>query len=177
MTYANRCALVMSRTLGLNPSAPEEATWVGMAEVLPAFKNDPTLKNYYIISEQLAKRLEKEWGPPEVYIAGKLAEKYIREKRGIIFIENRWMPGTGRGLSGYKAKLSRERAKINVVARALFNDNTPEENTAIMNAIEGPTVDHIDVWNGERTAAGEDGGYTFDTIAGAEFVWLWRLRG
>jgi hypothetical protein len=170
VTRGNRCALVMSRTLGVHPESPAEMSWVGVSEVTPPYRGRPELKDYYLKADQLAKRLERDWGPPDLYMAGRLASRLVRDQRGVMFIENRWGTSADR--------LKTVGAGLLVFAAESVGLSTPDERSGIIDTIAGPSVDHIDVWDGDRTAGGdEDGheGYSFATVAAAQYVWLWRI--
>jgi hypothetical protein len=171
VTRGNRCSLVMSHTLGAHPESPGEMSWDGISNVTSQFRGRPELKKYYLKADQLAKRLEREWGAPELYMAGRLSEPLLRKRRGIIFFENRWetTADTVKTLG----------AKVVVGAAEMLGLSTPAERPEIVNTIAGPTVDHIDVWNGERTAGGgENGrdGYSFQTTSAAQYVSLWIIK-
>lgn len=130
----NRCAIVMSMTLGLEPQPGEKTlrqlgSGEGLASiftdirkkmVIPAVAKSEIAKRYYIQAQELAHRLEREWGKPQVS-DGANARELISGKKGVIFLENAY-PRAG--------SLGRR------------------------------TGDHIDVWNGSRI--GSDSTTPFD---------------
>lgn len=117
----NRCAIVMSMTLGLEPRPGEKTLReLGSGEglssifaeirnkmVIPAVAKSEIAKRYYVQAQELANRLEREWGKPSV-IDGAKAREFISGKKGVIFLQNAYPRARGR------------------------------------------TGDHIDVWNGSR---------------------------
>lgn len=96
----NKCAIVMSMTLGLEPRTGEMslqdignkelvATLVGPIKTIlvTPVKDSEIAKRYYIQAQQLADRLKRDWGVP-IYLNGKKARETIAGKKGIIFLEN-----------------------------------------------------------------------------------------
>jgi len=92
----NRCAIVLSITLGFEPRA-NEATLRDLKErkgVIPELADAELAKRYYIRAQELANRIEDEWGAPEVMKSTE-ASKSISAKTGIVFIQDAWMDGRG----------------------------------------------------------------------------------
>jgi hypothetical protein len=129
----NRCAIVLSLTLGFEPRA-NEATLRDLKErkgVIPELADAELAKRYYIRAQELANRIEDEWGAASVFKSTE-ARTAIRAKTGIVFIQDAWMDGRG-----------------------------------------SMTVDHIDVWDGDKIGA-------YNTLVPqferAKEVWFWPLR-
>lgn len=137
----NRCAMVLSMTLGLEPR-PGEASLQQLGVtgittifkqirgkmVIPQVSESEIAKRYYIRAQQLADRLQDEWGPPLV-IDGRNAKETIAGKKGILFIQNAY-PRAG--------------------------------------SLGGRSGDHIDVWNSDRI--GSSATLPFDK-AGKVWFW------
>lgn len=96
----NRCAIVLSMTLGFQPRAGELTlqqlggegisaifTEIRKKMVIPPVAKAEISKRYYIQAQQLANRLETEWGPPLV-VDGPKARGLISGEKGIIFIQD-----------------------------------------------------------------------------------------
>lgn len=93
----NRCALVLSMALGFEPRA-NEASLRDLKErkgVIPELADAELAKRYYIRAQELANRLNDEWGTPEV-IKSTEARGSISGKTGIVFIQDAWTDGRGR---------------------------------------------------------------------------------
>lgn len=93
----NRCAIVLSLTLGLEPRPSETSlhdlgnkelvnTLVGPLKTLlnKPVQNSEEAKSVYIQAQQLANRLKSDWGNP-TYYEGKNARAEIQNKKGVIF--------------------------------------------------------------------------------------------
>lgn len=92
----NRCAMVLSITLGVEPRA-NEASLRDLklrGGVIPELADAEIAKRYYIRAQELANRLQDEWGEP-VLLKSSAAEKAITGKRGIVFIEDGWANARG----------------------------------------------------------------------------------
>lgn len=92
----NRCAIVLSITLGVEPRA-NEASLRDLklrGGVIPELADAEIAKRYYIRAQELANRLRHEWGEP-VVLKSSAAEKAITGKRGIVFIEDGWANARG----------------------------------------------------------------------------------
>lgn len=92
----NRCAIVLSMTLGFEPRA-NEATLRDLKErkgVIPELADAELAKRYYIRAQELANRIQDEWGAPSVFKSTE-ARTSISEKAGIVFIQDAWMDGRG----------------------------------------------------------------------------------
>ncbi|MEW6353615.1 MAG: T6SS effector amidase Tae4 family protein [Pseudomonadota bacterium] len=145
----NRCAIVLSMTLGLEPRAGEatvEALGNKLHAIAKQIKRHVTMddkphtidavadaeiaKRYYIKAQQLADRLRDEWGEP-LAVEGPQTLEAISGKRGVIFIQNAYRRAGSAG----------ER-----------------------------TGDHIDVWDADHIAS--DSSTPFDD---AEQVWFWEI--
>ncbi len=96
----NRCAIVLSMTLGLQPRAGEQTlqqlgggglisifTDIRQKMVIPPVAKADIAKRYYIQAQQLANRLTSEWGVP-VILDGPKAQAAISGKYGIIFLQD-----------------------------------------------------------------------------------------
>lgn len=106
----NRCAMVLSMTLGLEPRTGEAnlqqlGVTGGLATifkqirgkmVIPEVSNSEIAKRYYIRAQQLANRLQNEWGAPLV-VEGPNARMAIIGKKGVIFIQDAY------GISGRRS--------------------------------------------------------------------------
>ncbi|HEX5886397.1 MAG TPA: T6SS effector amidase Tae4 family protein [Pyrinomonadaceae bacterium] len=129
----NRCAIVLSLTLGFEPRA-NEATLRDLKErkgVIPELADAEMAKRYYIRAQELANRIQDEWGAPDV-IKSTAARTAISKKTGIVFIQDAWLGGSG-----------------------------------------SMTVDHIDVWDGDKIGAYDSLVPQFER---AKEVWFWPLR-
>lgn len=91
----NRCAIVLSLTLGIEPRA-NEASLRDLKllhkinrerGVIPEVADAELAKRYYIRAQELANRLRDEWGEP-VIIKTRDARKIISGKRGIVLIQD-----------------------------------------------------------------------------------------
>lgn len=129
----NRCAIVLSMTLGLQPRAGDLTlrqlggggiasifTEIRKKMVIPPIAKAEISTRYYIQAQQLANRLGSEWGAPLV-VDGPKAPSSISGKKGIIFLQDAYQSA---GSFGRR------------------------------------TGDHIDVWNGTRI--GSDSTLPFD---------------
>lgn len=135
----NRCAIVLSMTLGLMPRADDKSlrdlgwtedkdilTEIRKKMVIPEVAKAEIAKRYYIQAQQLANRLRSEWGEPLI-VDGTKARELIAGKNGIIFLQDAyrsWFFGVRTG-------------------------------------------DHIDVWNSDQI--GSDSSMPFDKAAKAWF--------
>ena len=126
----NRCAMVLSLTLGFEPRANESTLRdLKVREgVIPELADAELAKRVYIRAQQLANRIEDEWGAPEVI----KSSAAISGKTGIVFLQDAWMDG-----------------RLNM------------------------TVDHIDVWNGQRSGAYRAEDLPFERAAQ---IWFWPLQ-
>lgn len=99
----NRCAIVMSMTLGLEPRPGEVslqdlgnkelvATLIGPIKTMMVepVKDSEIAKRYYVKAQDMANRLKNEWGTP-LYLEGKDARKYIAGKQGVIFLQHAYL--------------------------------------------------------------------------------------
>jgi type VI secretion system (T6SS) effector Tae4 (amidase) len=109
----NRCAIVMSMTLGLEPQGDdasvasltdkkEKSILLGLISTKkleepvrnPAATHTEVAARYYLRADDLAKRLTTEWGAPRE-IDALDAAKYLNGKQGVVFLEHAYLhPGT-----------------------------------------------------------------------------------
>lgn len=92
----NRCAMVLSLTLGFEPRA-NEATLRDLkvrGGVIPELADAELAKRVYIRAQELANRIEDEWGAPGV-IKTSEARNAIDGKTGIVFFQDAWVDGRG----------------------------------------------------------------------------------
>lgn len=123
----NRCAMVLSMTLGLEPRTGEaNLQQLGVTGglltifkqirskmVIPQVSDAEIAKRYYVRAQQLANRLQDEFGSPLV-VEGPKATEMIAGRKGILFIQNAY-PRVG--------------------------------------SLGGRSGDHIDIWNLDRIAS------------------------
>lgn len=96
----NRCAIVLSMTLGFQPRPGEQTlqqlggggittifSEIRKKMVIPPVAKAEISNRYYIQAQQLANRLASEWGAPLV-IDGPKARAVISGKYGIIFLQD-----------------------------------------------------------------------------------------
>lgn len=97
----NRCAIVLSMTLGLEPRGNEasvanltdqkkKSMILGLAATknLEAnFSQTEAATHYYLRAQELANRLKSEWGQPQE-IDALDAAKYLNGKQGVVFLEH-----------------------------------------------------------------------------------------
>ena len=96
----NKCAIVLSMTLGLTPRQGETslqslgnkelvATLVGPVKTLlvAPVKDADIASRLYVKAQDLADRLKSDFGQP-VYLEGKDARQFLAGKRGIVFFKN-----------------------------------------------------------------------------------------
>lgn len=160
----HRSTFITSMTLGLTPRGPEEISAFGNPRITDPFATGPTMTRYYLGAEQLARRLVREWGHPEVFIEGKFAESHILRRRGVIYFENRLHPGR----HAYAHQAHRIVSERGMALYSPFAEKVEGTITGI--GVTWPaSVGHIDLWNGERTGRG----YAAETVRAAEIVWLW----
>ncbi|HEY2117424.1 MAG TPA: T6SS effector amidase Tae4 family protein [Candidatus Angelobacter sp.] len=151
----NRCAIVMSMTLGLAPRKGEPSVQdladkkqktilVGLISTkmleepvrIPAATQAEIGARYYLHARQLADRLRSEWGQPAEF-DGLDAAKYLNGKHGIVFLD-----------------------------RAYLHFGKPE-----LNAQGFRTGDHLDLWKGAMNATNSS--MPFDK---AQKVLFWELK-
>jgi hypothetical protein len=85
---ADRCALVLSLTLGLHPRQDtDKASFqdLSVADIKPERREGDG--NYYVRAAQLAERLKVEWGPPRLTGPGALIFSHIPHSRGVLFVQ------------------------------------------------------------------------------------------
>jgi len=142
----NRCAIVLSMTLGLRPRAGEASlrdlgghgalsilTQIRHRLVIPEVAGAELATRYYVQAQQLANRLRDELGAPEV-LRGTDARQRIAGRRGIVFLQDAYRDG---GTLGRR------------------------------------TGDHIDIWDGGRIGAFDVTTTPFDQAAQ---VWFWETQ-
>ena len=97
----NRCAIVLSMTLGLEPRGNEasvanltdqkkKAMILGLAATKNLemnFTQSEAATHYYLRAQELANRLKSEWGQPQE-IDALDAAKYLNGKQGVVFLEH-----------------------------------------------------------------------------------------
>ncbi len=151
----NRCAIVMSMTLGLEPRAGEASVQdlqdkkqknilIGLISTkkleeparVPAATHTEVAGRYYLRAQQLADRLRAEWGAPKEF-SSLDAEKYLNGRQGVVFLQH-----------------------------AYLRFGTPELSTQGFR-----TGDHLDLWKSTMNAT--DSTMPFDK---AEKVWFWELK-
>ena len=159
----NRCAIVLSMTLGLSP-IPEKGDeslnnietglshqiigqlkkwgkelWKGQdleqyVPFLKEIKDTDLAERFYIKSEQLANRLRDEWSPPSYAHGEKKVKELLLNKLGVVFFKG----GFGKPLN----------------------------------------LNHIDLWNGQQWATydPQGGGTDFKQASTrADLVWFWEI--
>ena len=137
----NRCAIVLSMTLGLRPRAGEASlrdlsggsllsvlSQIRHKLVIPEVGRADIATRYYIRAEQLASRLRSEWGEPLV-MSGPEARRQIEGRRGVILLKDAYRSGNSLGAAH--------------------------------------SGDHIDVWNSNRI--GSDSSTPFNDAASVWF--------
>ncbi len=105
----NRCAIVMSMTLGLEPRGNEasvasltdpkkKSMILGLMSTKylekpirnPAATHTEVAARYYLRAEDLANRLKSEWGQPQE-IDALDAAKYLNGRQGVVFLEHAYL--------------------------------------------------------------------------------------
>jgi type VI secretion system (T6SS) effector Tae4 (amidase) len=105
----NRCAIVMSMTLGLEPRGNEasvasltdpkkKSMILGLMSTKylekpvrnPAATHTEVAARYYLRAEELANRLKTEWGQPQE-IDALDAAKYLNGRQGVVFLEHAYL--------------------------------------------------------------------------------------
>jgi hypothetical protein len=82
---ADRCAMVLSMTLGLEPGV-DEHSFLQLPD-----KSRPEIEGrYYLRAQELAGRLLRIWGHPE-YLQGRDPRSLIRGRRGVIYLEHAYL--------------------------------------------------------------------------------------
>jgi hypothetical protein len=151
----NRCAIVMSMTLGLEPRAGEASVRdlkdkkqaniiMGLISTknldeparLSAATHTEVAERYYLRAQELADRLGRDWGMPKQF-SGLDAEKYLNGRQGVVFLQ-----------------------------RAYLRFGKPELSTQGFR-----TGDHLDLWKSTMNAT--DSTMPFDK---ADKVWFWELK-
>ncbi|MFL6388867.1 MAG: T6SS effector amidase Tae4 family protein [Terriglobales bacterium] len=151
----NRCAIVLSMTLGLEPGAgeasvqdlkdrKEKSMLIGLISTkrlddpvrLPAATHTEVAERYYLRAQQLADRLGREWGAPKEF-SGLDSDKYLNGRQGVVFLQ-----------------------------RAYLRFGKPELSTQGFR-----TGDHLDLWKSTMNAT--DSSMPFDK---ADKVWFWELK-
>lgn len=125
----NRCALVLSKTLGIKPGSGENSL-ADVDDLAESAKGQAWLSDYFVQAQQLADRLHREWGAPTIWTSGKDAQAAVAGKKGVIFFEDAY--------GGWKFW-------------------------------KGKYIDHIDLWDGEKTGSGH---MPFEA---ATRVWFWEI--
>jgi hypothetical protein len=134
----NRCAFVLGLTLkaAFKPRLDQGELSFRSVESLPkALRRQPFMDKFYVKAADLAARLREEWGKPDIKSVGSNAALVLRNRQGVIFIENAWRTKFGLG---------------------------------------DKTVDHVDLWDGERLGAYPAAEST-EILARADSVWLWLV--
>lgn len=143
----NRCAIVMSMTLGFEPEAGEMSLQklgnrplvdnllssirhlnIPKPIAAPEVSNAEIAKKYYVKAQELADRLKRDW-EPIIYRDGKKARESIAGKKGIIFLQNAYRRAGGM------------------------------------------TGDHLDLWDSDHAAASSS-----SPFEKAQEVWFWEIR-
>lgn len=160
----NRCAIVMSMTLGLEPQGndasiasltdkKQKSILLGLLSTKkleepvrnPAAIHTEVAARYYLRAEDLANRLKTEWGQP-LEIDALDAATYLNGKQGVVFLEHAYLhPGTP----------------------ASHPQGSYLEDP-FKNFRKG---DHIDLWKGNMNAT--DSTMPFQH---AQKIWFWELK-
>jgi len=155
----NRCAIVMSMTLGLEPRG-NEASVASLADqkkksmilgllatksLEANFTQTEAASHYYLRAEDLAKRLKSEWGQPKE-IDALDAAKYLNGKQGVVFLEHAYLEG---------------RRPVSHPQGSYLED-------PFKNFRKG---DHIDLWKSNMNAT--DSSMPFQH---AQKIWFWELK-
>lgn len=82
---SDRCAMVLSMSLGLEPGAGEHSFLQSTDRLRPGIEG-----RYYLRAQELSGRLLREWGPPE-YLQGRDPEKLIQGRKGVIYLEHAYL--------------------------------------------------------------------------------------
>jgi hypothetical protein len=91
--HFNKCAVVMSATIGVKPSHGEKSLAdLDSKELDASIRKERWLRDYFIRAQELANRLEKKWGTP-LKGAPTLVAKRIAGKRGFIFFVDAYKGG------------------------------------------------------------------------------------
>jgi hypothetical protein len=160
----NRCAIVMSMTLGLEPQGNEasvasladkkqKSILVGLISTKrleepvtnPAATHTEVASRYYLRAEDLAQRLRTEWGAPRE-IDALDAAKYLNGKQGVVFLQHAYLH-PGMPASHPQGSYAEDPFK---------------------NFRKG---DHIDLWKSNMNAT--DSSMPFQH---AQKVWFWELK-
>jgi hypothetical protein len=89
----NRCALVLGAALRSAYTPRKERGELSFREIgqpPKGIRGQPFLERYYVKAEELARRLEEEWGRPAYRVSGADAAAAIGGKRGVVFVEDAW---------------------------------------------------------------------------------------
>jgi hypothetical protein len=92
----NRCALTLGAALKLafKPRKDKgELSFRDISQPPKGMRGQPFLDKFYVKADQFAKRLEEEWGKPDLQATGPSALAALKGKQGVIFIENAWYAG------------------------------------------------------------------------------------
>lgn len=88
--HINKCAVVMSASLGLKPGKGELSLADIKEQLNERFQKEKWLENYFIRAQELANRLERSWGPAPQRWDRARVQSAISGKRGVIFFQDAW---------------------------------------------------------------------------------------
>jgi hypothetical protein len=101
----NRCAIVLSMTLGVRPRAGEaslrDLSGGGLLSILSQLRHKLVIPEvghadiatrYYVQAQQLADRLASEWGQPLTF-DGPEARRQIEGRHGVVFLQDAYQAG------------------------------------------------------------------------------------
>jgi hypothetical protein len=160
----NRCAIVMSMTLGLEPRGNEasvasltdpkkKSMILGLMSIKylekpvrnPAATHTEVAARYYLRAEDLANRLKSEWGKPQE-IDALDAAKYLNGRQGVVFLEHAYLES---------------RRPVSHSQGSYLED-------PFKNFRKG---DHIDLWKSNMNAS--ESSMPFQH---AQKIWFWELK-
>ena len=155
----NRCAIVMSMTLGLEPRGNDASVanltdqkkksmilgLVSTKNLEANFAQTEAATHYYLRAQDLANRLKSEWGQPQE-IDALDAAKYLNGKQGVVFLEHAYLE---------------KRPPISHPQGSYLED-------PFKNFRKG---DHIDLWKSNMNASESTMPFQH-----AQKIWFWELK-